>query len=122
MQCLHIKPDKSQCQSKAMKESNGYCYFHNPDITEEERKLVQMKGGQASSCVLPCPLPLVELKNTDDVVVLLEDTINRVRSGEMDVKVANCIGILSGQMIKAMELSKIANRVEVIERAILLKR
>ena len=50
---------------------------------------------------------------------LLEDTVNRVRSGELDVKIGNCLGVLSGQVIKALEIVSVSNRVEIIERAIL---
>jgi hypothetical protein len=50
------------------------------------------------------PLPKIRLKKPNDIVILLADTINRVRLGEMDIKTANCLGALSGQMIRAMDL------------------
>ena len=56
---------------------------------------------------------------TEDIIFLLTDTIQRVRSGEFDIKMANCLGILSGHLLKAFELAQIEGRVEIIEKTIL---
>ena len=37
----------------------------------------------------------------------------------MDVKTANCIGFLCGHLIKAIEVSDLAIRLEMVERVIL---
>ena len=65
----------------------------------------------------------LKIKQPGDVVVLLEDTINKVRKlepdGTMDTKTANCIGYLSGQIIKAIEVAELSERVEMIEKVLL---
>ncbi|NQT29591.1 MAG: hypothetical protein HQ596_03370 [Candidatus Saganbacteria bacterium] len=69
------------------------------------------------------PLSKMRLKKPKHIVLLLADIINRVRFGEIDVKSANCIGALSGHMIRAMALVGIppeppepVSYAEIIER------
>lgn len=121
MQCSFLKHDKSQCGAHAVSGSN-YCFFHNPDIDDSEKRHAQSRGGQNNAIRVQEPLAPVTINEPKDVISLLEETINQVRAGEIDVKVGNCIGVLSGQLIRALEASQIQSRVEVIERAILEKR
>jgi hypothetical protein len=55
-------------------------------------------------------LPPRPLKSTEEVCELLEETINLVRRGSLDVRAANSIGVLAGIHLKAL-----AQRVEVRE-------
>ena len=119
--CRFIKTDKQKCKAWAMSDSE-FCYFHNPDISEAEKKEIQSRGGQANKIKVLKPLLPITIKQGDDVILLLEDTINKVRAGEIDLRVANSIGYLSGHLLKAIEIAKLEGRVEIIERAILEKR
>lgn len=119
MKCK-FKVKGKQCDAPAMKNSD-YCFFHSEKY-EKERKEAQSRGGQANAITVITPLPPMEIKAPQDVVNLLEDTINQVRAGELDVKIGNCIGVLSGHLIKALELVSVSSRVDVIERAILERR
>ena len=119
--CRFIKTDKQKCKAWAMSDSN-FCYLHNPDISEAEKKEIQSKGGQANKIKVLKPLLPITIKQGDDVILLLEDTINKVRAGEIDLRVANSIGYLSGHLLKAIEIAKLEDRVEIIERVILEKR
>ena len=118
MRCQFIKPDGNQCEANAM-ENSQYCFTHNPE-TSEEKKLAVIKGG-LSPKRNTLNLPPVEIKSVQDVVRLLEDTINRVRSGEMPTNTANCIGYLGGHIIKALETSEIEKRLEKLEQIIFKK-
>jgi hypothetical protein len=64
----------------------------------------------------------MDIHTPDDTISLLADTIGRVRAGEMDIKVANCIGVLSGHLLKAFEVARLNDKVELIERVVLEKR
>lgn len=121
MKCNHTKSNGDHCNAHSM-ENSVYCFFHCPNITEEEKKAVQSRGGKGYALRNTSPLPPVSISEPKDVVSLLEQTINQVRAGEMDVKVGNCIGVLSGHLIKAMEITSLKNRFEIIERAILERR
>jgi len=68
------------------------------------------------------PLPELPINEPNDAVLLIVDTINRVRSGELDIKTANCLGFLTDKLLKAFEVSKLNDRVEIIERVILEKK
>jgi hypothetical protein len=112
MQCQFIKEDGSQCGAMAMKEAT-FCFSHNPD-TQEEKQLAVQKGGFASKKTDMNLIP-VDIKTPQQVAALLEDTINRVRNGEIPPNIANTIGYLAGHMLKALEVSEMDQRVEMIE-------
>jgi len=114
MQCKEIKKDGTQCNANAMS-GLDFCYTHNPDIPDEEKKEAQARGGQNRALLIDNPLPEIAVVKIDDVVLLLADTVNQVRTGKMNVKIANCLGTLSGQLIKALELAKYADKLDLLE-------
>ena len=120
MECSFKSKKGKGCSAKPISGSEQ-CFFHSPEH-EKQRLEAQSRGGKANAIMVKEPLPPVVISETQDVVKLLEDTINRVRAGKLDVKIGNCIGVLSGHLIKALELTNVANRVEIIERAILERR
>lgn len=119
--CKQVKHDGTPCEAYPMTGSE-FCYLHNPDITDEEKRLNQSKGGARALQVIPKALPPVEIGKPQDVVTLLVDTIGRVRAGELDIKVANCIGVLSGHLIKAFETAQLDDRLAMIQQVIIDKR
>lgn len=119
--CQHTKEDGTPCGAYAMT-GQEFCYLHNPAITDEEKKLAQVKGGKARALTIAEPLPLMKLETPQDAVMLIADTINRVRAGGLDVRIANCIGVLSGHLIKAFEVAQLKDKVEMIDRIVLEKR
>lgn len=116
--CQFIKQDGTNCEAWAMQDSI-YCFLHNPDISDEEKREIQSRGGQANKIKVLEPLPPIKINQGRDIVLLLEDAINKVRAGEIDLKVANCIGYLAGHLIKAFEVAELQNRVDTIERLVL---
>ncbi len=121
MQCSFIKPDGTQCNANAMS-GLDYCYTHNPDISDEEKREAKQRGGQNRAVAISEPLPPLTIAEPNDAVLLIVDTINRVRAGELDIRVANCLGFLTDKLLKAFEVSKLNDRVEIIERVILEKK
>ena len=116
--CQHLKLDGGQCQAKAIKGS-VYCFTHNPD-TQIEKHLAVVKGGLNSKRV-KLDLEPLSIKTPQEVSMLLEDTINKVRSGEIPPNIANTIGYLAGHALRALEDSNLDQRVEMVE-SILLQR
>jgi len=121
MQCAFLKQDGEQCEAYSMAGSK-FCYAHNPEVSLEDKKVAQAKGGKGGLITVSEPLPPIVIKDPNGVVDLITDTIDRVRAGTLDVKTANCIGVLSGHLIKAYEVAKLNDRVEIIERVIMEKR
>ena len=47
---------------------------------------------------------------------MLADTVNAVLTGRLDPKVGNCVSILSGNLLKALESGEIEQRLDSIEQ------
>jgi hypothetical protein len=118
MKCEYIKPDGTKCEAYATKDSE-FCYFHNPDISDEAKREAQSNGGKTKALRIQEALPELAISKPSDAVLLVADTISRVRAGTLDIRTANCLGFLSDKLLKAFEVSQLNERVEVIERVIL---
>lgn len=121
MKCKQTKGNGEQCNANAMSESD-YCYLHNPDISEEEKKEAQTRGGSNRALTIKEPLPEMPLAKTQDAVLLLADTINKVRAGKMDTRIATTLGYLAGNLIKALEVSDLEERFERVEKLVAEKK
>ena len=99
---------------------SDFCFTHNPDM-EEARAIAVQKGGEAIRKNYD-PLPPIQIDNTKSITLLLTSTINEVRAGTIELRVANCIGYLAGHLIKAFEASTIEERLVEIERVVLERR
>ncbi len=121
MKCSFIKDNDEQCKANAMNGSE-FCYLHNPDISDEAKREAQTKGGANRALTLSEPLPVIPLAVPNDAIMLITDTISRVRAGELDIKTANCIGFLTDKLLKAFEVAKLNDKAEFIEQVILEKR
>lgn len=100
----------------AMEESS-FCFSHNPD-TRIEKHLAVVKGGLNSKKV-NLNLDPLSIKDPKEVAVLLESTINGVRSGEIPPNIANTIGYLAGHALKAIELARYGDKIESVERILM---
>jgi hypothetical protein len=114
MQCKFIKSGGKQCQGYAL-QGDQHCFWHSENVAEEEKRMARALGGKTHKIKVDTPLDPLKIKDKKDVVVMLEDTINRVRSGEMELKIANCLGYLSGHILKALEQSDLEKRLEELE-------
>lgn len=113
MQCKHIKDNKEQCKANAM--DNGYCYLHNPDIPEEEKQLARVKGGENNIVLVGEIMGESKVRTSEDIVELMESVINRVKQGNLDIRVANTIGYLAGVSQKAIREVEVEDRLKRIE-------
>ena len=75
-------------------------------------------GGRNNVLKIEKPLAPVLLEKPNDLLKLLSRTINEVRSGDVAVRVANCIGYLAGQMSKTFEVAELEERMSKLEEAI----
>jgi len=55
------------------------------------------------------------LGNTNDVATLLGDSINRLRRGELDPRVANAMGYLASVLLRALEQGPMEERMAKLE-------
>jgi hypothetical protein len=118
MKCNYIKPDGSDCNANSMADSE-FCFSHNPDVSDE-KELAVRNGGLAPKPrkedeVLE-PMPIA---TTEQVLALLQDTINRIRTSPMTHQKANSIGYLASIALKTKEDGEISEKLELINRLIL---
>jgi hypothetical protein len=55
------------------------------------------------------------LKTVKDVVTALATTFNAVRTGRLDARVGNCLGVLAGVLLKAIEGGDLEQRIAALE-------
>ena len=97
---------------------NGYCYLHNPDIPEEEKQLARVKGGENNIVLVGEIMGESKVRTSEDIVELMESVINRVKQGNLDIRVANTIGYLAGVSQKAIKDVEVEGRLKRIEESL----
>lgn len=115
---------KNDNPCEAWATNDGFCFMHSPHMTEQ-RALAQSKGGSVGKDPhdrILVELQPIEIGSSKDIVLLLTETVNLVRTGRMDIKVANCIGNLSNTLLKAFDQAILGQRLETVERLILERR
>ena len=121
------------CKAEALA-GGDFCFFHDPDKVKE-RKAARTKGGQAGKLATLADVKpwRVNRAKTGEVVVfeevtsieivkLLADTIDEVKTGEIDAKVANATGYLAGIILKAIQYEAFEERLAAIEEAVGVKK
>jgi hypothetical protein len=116
-QCAFVKADGSRCRARALA-GKDRCFFHS-EATAGARTEARKRGGKTRSkpaAVLGPEAPDLELDSVPDVVKLLGDSINRVRKGTLDSKVANAVGYLGSVLLRALEGDRLAAELEALRR------
>jgi hypothetical protein len=114
--CKFRKKNGSRCGANAHS-SNGLCVFHDPAKASEGRRARRAGGITRSrvAAVLPSDTPDYPLGNTKEVSAFLADSINQLRRGQLDPRVANGVGYLSSVLLRALEQGPLEERMAKIE-------
>jgi hypothetical protein len=117
--CFH-KAGGVPCQAPVVA-SGDYCFFHDPERAAE-RKAAGAKGGRRSRkrplAILPLDAEDMPLDCVTDVVRALATTFNAVRRGQLDPKTGNCLGLIAGQLLRALQDSELAAEIEELAKEI----
>ena len=94
-QCEFVKPNGVRCRANA-RTAAAQCWFHDPTLTRERHR-ARKRGGIARTsrrATLSADAPHRALGTVADVLGLLEATANEVRRGQLETRLANCVGYL----------------------------
>lgn len=118
MRCQAKRADGTPCRADAHP-GKRFCCFHRPELARK-RAAGRAKGAanshkSARADTLPEDTPDLPLRSVADVINLLGDTVNRVRTGRIGVNVANSIGQLAGMLLKGLQAGELEQRIEALE-------
>ena len=93
------------------------CVFHDPARADDGHRARQAGGRTRSrpARVLSSDTPDHALDSPKDVSNLLAASINQLRRGELDPKVANAVGYLGSILLRAMEQGSTESRLAHLE-------
>lgn len=126
--CKATRKDGSPCRGEAMA-GGDYCAFHAPEKADDFQS-GRVKGGETGKRATLAPSSLKPWRgNAGDVDVmqsvapaelvnLLCHTIDDVRTGAIDPKVANSVGYLAGVIVKIQQYEALEERLAAIEEAL----
>ena len=117
--CQATNKQGLRCSAPSLKGST-FCFFHDPAATVD-RAVARRMGGQMRNrraATLGTDERDLPLKNVGDVVALLGASINQVRRGELDPRVGNAVGYLSGLLLKAIEQGDLEKRIGTLENVV----
>lgn len=126
---MRPNPADHHCNSRTAKgqpckarpvDGSAFCAFHDPARAE-----AVAAGRRAGGCTRSQPRRTVGEQSPDcplgsvrDVCDLLSTTINDVRKGRLDPKIANTVGYLASVLVKAMETGDLEERLAMLETAV----
>lgn len=124
--CKAVRKDGSPCEAQAQA-GRPFCFFHDPEKADEARA-AQARGGSSREVLdanevqpwrgLPAGVTVMRTPTPSDVVLLLADTIDEVKTGRIDPRVANAVGYLSNVILKALEVDALNERLAALEEAV----
>ena len=114
--CKAEKKGGARCEADAQI-GKDLCVFHDPTKVEDGRRARRAGGINRSrgAAVLPADTPDHPLGTTKDVSSLLADSINQLRRGQLDPRVANAVGYLTSVLIRALEQGPLEERMAKLE-------
>lgn len=117
--CQFRKKDGERCGANAQANS-GLCVFHDPARAADGQRARRAGGINRSRRItaLPPETADVPLRSVPDVCSLLVDTINQVRRGQLDVRVAKTLGYLANTLLGAMQQGPLDERLAAVEAAL----
>lgn len=117
--CEFRKKDGSRCRANAQP-ANGLCVFHDPARIIDGHR-ARRAGGLTRArpaAVLAPDTPDHPLGNMRDVALLLSLSINQLRRGQLDPRVANAMGYLASVLLKTLEIGRMEDRLAHLETVI----
>lgn len=101
-QCQYIKPNGEKCSAYAVK-GDDYCFAHSEKHKEEYNEAIHKGGKSLKRSYIEQP-PIL-LRNQEDIVYLIEQTVNDMRANKISTKMASITAIYVNLALKAIPLA-----------------
>lgn len=111
--CAFVLQNGRKCMAHPRK-GDTHCAFHRPGAVDALRPSRQRGGRSTAKKAVP-----LDLHSVSEVVVLLGDVINKVRTGKMDPKLGNTLAVLASTLIRALETGAVEARIADLETRLL---
>ena len=114
--CRVRKKNGKRCEADAQ-HGKPVCVFHDPSKVAEGTR-ARRAGGinrNRSAAVLPRETADIPLRNTQEVSGLLGESINQLRRGQLDPRVANAVGYLASILLGALQQGPLEDRLSRLE-------
>ena len=114
--CQFKKGKGKTCSANAQV-GKAFCVFHDPAMAAKVQKARQAGGVSRARKIatLAAETPDHPLGDTKDVSALLAVSINQLRRGQLDPRMANAIGYLSSVLLRSLEQGSIEERLAKLE-------
>jgi hypothetical protein len=100
--------------------ANGFCYRHNPEISDADKKKASASGGRPTLERVEQQLkavPNFELSNNPQSLLdLLVNNINDLRAGKIDPKTSNAVVQNVGMILRVYETVIQESRIRELEK------
>lgn len=113
--CKATRAGGGPCEARPLT-GGEFCYWHDSEQAEARRAAGSRGGSKGRIKTLPNGTPDLKVNSAASIIILLSRTINHVLRGEIDPKVANAVGYLSGMILKAREQGEFEERIKSIEK------
>jgi hypothetical protein len=104
-QCRHVRADGTTC--RATPTATGLCYFHDERFADKRAEARRKGGAQTRQRRAKIALPHVSadlpLGSVGEVAAALAVCFNEVRKGELDARTANCLAVVAGTILRALD-------------------
>jgi hypothetical protein len=97
--CQFRRDDGTRCGANAQS-GKHLCVFHDPAKAAAGRRAGRLINRSRAAAILPSETPDNPLSSPQDVSLLLGESINQVRRGQLDPRVANAVGYLACSKVR----------------------
>lgn len=102
--CHTVLTNGQRCRAYRLSDSE-FCFSHSPHKALE-RKQARALGGHNRNLPRPRKAKPIKVENHEDLVGLLNETINQLRRGELNAKEASSIGFLANSISPLLDRIK----------------
>lgn len=111
----------TRCQAAAIPGSD-FCFFHDPGRANERRDAQAQGGRHGRMTTLDDADADIAVATSRDIVTLMSATINQVRKGQLDPRIANAVGYLATVALKAIDQGDTEARLAALEAVVQQRR